>query len=81
MARFERLPGNPAGPAADPAATGATPGTRLARTGLDLPLEAVGGGMLLGAWSLYHLSRTGRDEPLPLQEVPAEVDPAAPALP
>jgi phospholipase C len=74
-------PGNPAGPAADPAATGATPGTRLARTGLDLPLEAVGGGMLLGAWSLYHLSRTGRDEPLPLQEVPAEVDPAAPALP
>jgi hypothetical protein len=73
-------PGNPPGPAADPS-TQPTTGARLPRTGLDLPVEWVGGGMLLGAWSLYHLSRTGRDEPLPLLETPPETDPDAPPHP
>jgi phospholipase C len=46
----------------------------LPATGLDLPIEKVGAGMLLGAWSLYHLKRTGQAGPLPLLEPPAEVD-------
>lgn len=40
----------------------------LAATGLDLPLEQVGAGLLLGAWGAYHLLRTGQRGPLPLQE-------------
>ena len=46
----------------------------LARTGLDLPVEAVGAGFLLGAWGLYHLRRTGQQGPLPLAPVVEEGD-------
>ena len=48
---------------------GAAGATALARTGLDLPVEAVGAGFLLGAWGLYHLRRTGQEGPLPLRPV------------
>ncbi|HZN13477.1 MAG TPA: alkaline phosphatase family protein [Acidimicrobiales bacterium] len=43
---------------------------QLARTGLDLPLLEVGGGLLLGAWGAYHLKRTGDTGPLPLLPEP-----------
>jgi hypothetical protein len=39
----------------------------LPTTGLDLPVELVGTGLLLGAWSAYHLKRTGSAGPLPLR--------------
>ena len=55
-----------------PPTSSGTGGSALARTGLDLPVEAVGAGFLLGAWGLYHLQRTGQEGPLPLQPVPDE---------
>ena len=55
-----------AGPGAGPAGTSGRSGT--AATGLGLPLETVGAGLLLGAWSLYHFKRTGSSGPLPLLE-------------
>ena len=60
--------------AAAPPPTPPAGGEALARTGLDLPIEAVGAGFLLGAWGLYHLQRTGQQGPLPLNPVPVEGD-------
>jgi hypothetical protein len=70
--------GGAAPPPTTAAPTPTTTGTRgtgtLARTGLDLPVEAVGAGFLLGAWGLYHLRRTGQEGPLPLRPAVDDAD-------
>jgi phospholipase C len=62
-------PPPPAGSAGAPpaVAAGGSSNRTLPTTGLDLPIELVGTGLLLGAWSAYHLKRTGSDGPLPLR--------------
>jgi hypothetical protein len=55
-------PATPTTPAPPPLPAG----SHLPPASSDLPLLPVGGGILLGAWALYHLKRTGEKGPLPL---------------
>jgi phospholipase C len=61
--------------ATTPTAPPLPPGSRLEPSSPDLPLLPVlpvGAGVLLGAWGLYHLKRTGEKGPLPLNAAVSE---------
>ncbi|MBA2608605.1 MAG: twin-arginine translocation signal domain-containing protein [Actinobacteria bacterium] len=75
-------PPKPIGAAADTTTTSTsvaagTTGATIPTTGLDLPILQVGTGVLVGAWGLYHLLRTGDTGPLPLRP-PIEPEPETP---